>query len=174
MYLPISNEIGIRSLRPSDETALVLHANDKAVANNLLDRFPHPYTLADARDWIAGAQQERPETSFAICERDALIGGIGLMGQSDVYRRTAELGYWLARRFWGRGIGSRVVAAFTPWAFRNFELDRIEACVFSGNEASCRVLKKAGYQLDGRMRDKVYKFGVRRDLLIYSRLASDA
>jgi ribosomal-protein-alanine N-acetyltransferase len=75
---------------------------------------------------------------------------------------------------WGRGIATQVVAAFTPWAFRYFEIDRIEACVFSGNQASARVLEKAGYQLDGRLREKVFKFGERRDLLIYSQLARES
>ena len=80
------------------------------------------------------------------------IGGIGLRLGEDIFRRTAEIGYWLGEPFWGKGIATMAVAKMTDFAFSHFDLDRIQAEVFEWNPASSRVLEKAGYSLEGRLR----------------------
>ena len=94
----------VRSWRPDDGASLVRHANNRKVWANLRDRFPHPYTAADARNWIEGALSKRPETGFTIDVSGEAVGGIGFELGTDVERYSAEVGYWLGEPFWGRGI----------------------------------------------------------------------
>ena len=160
----------LRAYEPGDVTSLARAANNPRVAAQLRDRFPHPYTEADARAWIAVVTAQQPVTSFAIATPHAVIGGIGLEPQPDVHRHTAELGYWLAEPYWRRGIATRAVQAFTEQSFVEYSLVRIYAFVFETNPASARVLEKAGFQLEGRLRSSVIKHGEHLDQLLYARL----
>ncbi|HEU4403612.1 MAG TPA: GNAT family protein [Candidatus Polarisedimenticolia bacterium] len=157
----------IRSWRLADAPSLARHANGRGVWLNVRDRFPHPYTLADADRWIRRAVETTPETQFAIVVGEA-VGGIGLEPKTDVERRSAEIGYWLGEPFWGRGIATEAVRAMTDFAFTHFDLCRLEALVFEWNPASARVLEKAGYQLEGRLRKSVLKDGRMIDSLLYA------
>ncbi len=158
----------IRSWRPEDEATIVKYANNRKVWINLRDRFPHPYTEQDARDWIQSATQQNPETHFVIASAQEAIGGIGLRLQEDVHRRSAEIGYWLGEPFWGQGVATRALCALTEYGFAHFDLVRIFATVFEWNPASARVLEKAGYQYEGRLRKSVTKDGKTIDQLLYA------
>lgn len=161
----------LRPWRRGDETSLVEHANDREVWINLTDAFPHPYTLQDARNWIAltrGAGESW--TPLAIEVEGAAAGGIGTQRRHDVYRRTAGIGYWLGQRYWGHGIATEALRLVTEHAFATTDLARLEAHVFEWNPASCRVLEKAGYTLEGRMRRGVIKDGRVIDYFVYARL----
>src|SRR5437867_7861762 len=147
----------IRGWRTGDEASLVRHANNRKIWINLRDRFPHPYTLADAEQWIQHASTVSPATSLAIVVEGAAVGGIGLLLKDDIFRRSAEIGYWLGEEYWGRGIVTEAVRAVTEYAFANFDLCRIYAGVFEWNPASMRVLEKAGYEFEGRMKKSVTK-----------------
>jgi ribosomal-protein-alanine N-acetyltransferase len=163
----------LRPWRRGDESALVRHANDRAVWRNLRDRFPHPYRKADARAWLATvAGQGEPALNLAIEHEGEAIGGAGLEPFGDVHRRTAEVGYWIGRAFWGRGIASVALGELTDYAFDTFDFVRLEASVFEWNPASARVLEKNGYVLEGRLRRSVLKDGVFGDALLYARLRS--
>lgn len=158
----------VRSFRADDAASLAHHANDREIWINLRDRFPHPYTLADARAWIARSASEQAPTSFAIAVADEVIGGIGLRLNDDVERISAEIGYWVARAYWGRGIATDAVRAVTEHAFTVHELTRIYALPFAENTASIRVLEKAGYVREGLLRRSAIKDGIVRDQLIYA------
>jgi len=159
----------LRPWRPGDEASLVRHANDRRIWLGLRDRFPHPYTLRDARRWIARVRARRkPSTQPAIVADGLAVGGIRLTVQDDVHRRSAEIGYWLGRAFWGQGIMTEAVRAATAYGFRTFDLARIYAGVFEGNRASMRVLEKAGYRLEGRLRRHVTKAGRTLDEFVYA------
>jgi ribosomal-protein-alanine N-acetyltransferase len=116
-----------------------------------------------------------PLTQFAITEptTDAVIGGIGLMQQDDVYSRSWELGYWLGEEFWGRGIMTEAARALVDWGFQNLVCERIFAGLFTGNEASERVIKNAGFTYEGRLRRAVWKHGRYMDVLMYSIIRQD-
>lgn len=163
----------VRSFRMSDLESLVRHANDRAVSSNLTDQFPYPYTERDGLAWLKTVESQDPETSFAIATEDELIGGIGLELQKDVYRVGAEIGYWLARPFWGRGIITAAVRAVTDYAFATFDVTRVYAGVYESNPASARVLEKAGYTFEGRLRRAVTKNGKIMDLLLFSMVDED-
>jgi len=170
MQLDIGDGFRIRSFAHDDAGALTRYADNRNVWLGLRDRFPHPYTVADATTWIDAMLRQQPETHFAIASAGELIGGIGLELQEDVHRLAAEIGYWLGEPFWGRGIATRAVHALTGWAFGQFPLVRICARVFSSNPASARVLEKCGYELEGRFRQAVIKDGQLLDEFVYARL----
>jgi hypothetical protein len=103
----------LRCWRGGDEDSLVLHANNRKVWINLLDSFPHPYTLADAQQWIQSASADTPLRNFAIEVEGCAVGSIGLYFRKDVYHRSAGIGYWLGETYWGRGIATEAVRAIT-------------------------------------------------------------
>jgi ribosomal-protein-alanine N-acetyltransferase len=158
----------IRPWRHGDEQSLVRHANNRKIWLNVRDRFPHPYTLADAEKWIKHATTEKSSADFAIAVDDAAVGGISIFLQTDIFRRSAEIGYWLGEEFWGRGIATEAVRAMTEYAFSNYDICRIYAGVFEWNPASMRVLEKAGYEFESRAKKSATKDGQTIDEFIYA------
>jgi RimJ/RimL family protein N-acetyltransferase len=158
----------IRPYRDGDLPALVKYADNPNVVRNLRDRFPHPYTSEAGRAWISSAKAQDPVVSFAIASQDELIGGVGIEPQSDVYRRSGELGYWLAEPFWGRGIATAAAKAMVQYAFTRLDLVRVFAGVFATNPGSARVLEKAGFHFEGRSQRAVFKHGQLIDELRYA------
>ena len=110
----------------------------------------------------------RPETNFAIASATEAIGGIGLELGRDVHRRSANVGYWLGEPYWGRGIATGALRAFTEFAFAEFDLVRIDANVYEWNPASARVLEKSGYECEGRLRRSITKDGQTIDQWLYA------
>ena len=162
----------IRSWQQSDEKALAQHANNKDIWLNLRDHFPHPYTQADAQRWLESVVGACPETSFAITVEGDAVGAIGLVLHEDVERCSAEVGYWLSQKHWGRGIITTALKAFTDYAFATFELTRLYAVPFIHNRASIKVLEKAGYQREGVMRRSAIKDGQVVDQALYAYIAT--
>ncbi|HEU4714235.1 MAG TPA: GNAT family protein [Pyrinomonadaceae bacterium] len=158
----------VRSWEWRDRDSLVRHANNRNVWINLRDRFPHPYTKDDARRWLDIVVGSRPETNFAIAVEDKAVGGVGYTIDTDVNYRSAEIGYWLGEEFWGRGIATEALIAVTEHAFSTYDLCRLYAHVFDWNPASARVLEKAGYVFEGRLRKSVTKAGQTIDQLMYA------
>ena len=163
----------IRSLRTGDAATLARNANNRRIWRNLRDSFPHPYSLDDARQFIARIKDQPHETVFAVEVDSQAVGSIGVRLKEDVERVTGELGYWLGEPFWGRGLMTDVVRAFTRFALREFALRRLEAWVYEWNPASARVLEKAGYRLEGTLRRSAIKEGQEIDRQLYACLAED-
>jgi RimJ/RimL family protein N-acetyltransferase len=159
----------IRPWRLDDADLLVKHANNRKVWMALRDLFPHPYTIEDAHTFLKSVINSEPTTLFCIEVNGAAVGGIGIRIGVDVHRQTAELGYWLGQEFWGRGIMTEAVAAFTDFCFEEFQLRRIHAEPFANNPASARVLEKAGFAFEGRIKNNVLKNGELLDSLLYAR-----
>jgi len=166
------NTCVVRSWRTSDAEPLARHANNRKIWINLRDAFPHPYTARDARDFIRSVVRRTPETLFAIAVGDEPVGGIGFVLHQDVERVSAEIGYWLAEPFWGRGIATEALAAVTRYAIETHALTRIYAVPFAWNAASCRVLEKAGYVLEARLRNSAVKDGQLIDQMQYAFIAA--
>ncbi len=159
----------IREWRMDDAPSLAKHANNRRVWLGLRDAFPHPYTIEDANRFLQGSVAGAPRKNFCIEIDGVAVGGIGLRPGEDVHRHTAEFGYWLAEEFWGKGIMTEVVPAFVDYCFKEFSLNRIYAEPFSNNPASARVLEKAGFVLEGRLRKNVVNDGKVVDSLLYAR-----
>src|SRR4051812_19505668 len=169
MHLQLKSCV-IRSWTLSDAAAVQRYANNRNIWLNLRDIFPHPYSLNDAIVFLNNVAAENPETTFAIATPSEAIGCIGLRLWSDVHRKTAELGYWLAEPFWSKGIMTEAVATFVPYAFGTCDLIRIYAEPFATNQASARVLEKAGFACEGRLRANIIKDGHIQDSLLYARV----
>jgi RimJ/RimL family protein N-acetyltransferase len=160
----------VRLRHPSDADALVRHANNINVAKQLRDRFPHPYTRADAVAFLRHCAVAEAQTSLAIEVEGEAAGGIGFVRGSDVERFSAEIGYWLGEQFWGRGIVTEALTMVTEHAFRSFNVLRLFALPFADNIGSARVLEKAGYVREGTLRSSSVKYGAPRDQVIYARI----
>lgn len=166
--LPISGA-SVRSWRADDLPSILIHANNREVARQLRDRFPHPYEPAHALGFLQWVGQQPIETVWAIAIDDAAVGGIGLQLGQDIERVSAEIGYWLGQELWGRGLATAALRAVTDYAFTQFGLTRIFAVPFATNAASIRVLEKAGYTSEGLLRRSAIKDGVICDQRLFAR-----
>ena len=173
MEIPFEGGI-LRPWEISDAEELALVADNKNIADNLRDLFPHPYSKDDAVHWLSMVlDQKGPKRYFAIIVDGKLAGSIGLTPKTDIYRKNAEVGYFIAQEFWGRGIASKALIAITAYAFKTFDIIRVYAEPFSDNIGSRHVLEKAGYTLEATFRNYVIKNGVIKDSCIYSVLKED-
>ena len=159
----------LRHFKNGDQASLVENANNIKIFKNVKDTFPYPYTYADADWWIEFCKEtDKPATSLAIDIDGKVIGGIGIIIGTDVQRVTAEIGYWLGEKHWGKGIVVEVLKQMTDYVFQNFpDLMRLWAAVFEHNKPSMRVLEKAGYEFEGIRRKAAIKNGVVIDEYIY-------
>jgi RimJ/RimL family protein N-acetyltransferase/catechol 2,3-dioxygenase-like lactoylglutathione lyase family enzyme len=173
--MPAEAAVTLRHWRPDDAAELAPLADDRRVWRNLRDAFPHPYGIEDARRFIGMAKAMQPETYYAIELEGRLAGAIGYTLHGDVERVGAEVGYWVAARYWGRGVATAAVLALSRLAFaRHPELRRLYAVPFSWNAASARVLEKAGYRLEGTLRQSALKDGSVVDQWMYALLRDEA
>lgn len=160
------------TLRPwceTDAPALVRHASNPRVAAMMRDAFPHPYTKEDADRFIKMATGPSQNLLLAIEVDGVAAGGIGIHPLGDVYRKTAEIGYWLGEDYQGRGIATEAVRALVPHAFERFAIIRLQAGVFSANKASMRVMEKCGFAKEAVHRNAIVKNGNVMDEVLYVR-----
>jgi ribosomal-protein-alanine N-acetyltransferase len=171
MNLLVNDRVHLSAFRPTDTGALVEHLAEKEIYDRTL-RIPFPYTEADAEQWLAlvekTSQTHGEPVDWAIRnETDALIGGIGFDGV-DLHRpHRAEIGYWLAKPYWGHGIMTAVVRAACAFAFERWQLVKITAHVFAFNTASARVLEKCGFDQEGYLKKHYCKDGRYLDARVY-------
>ena len=159
----------LRRWRTDDLDALLRHADDAELVRGLSDRFPHPYTRADGEAFLAGEVVDFRDPVFVIDIAGEACGGIGLRPGAGERRIGAELGYWLGRSHWGRGLMTRIVGLFVPFAMDALALRRLQASVLDSNVASARVLQKNGFVEEGTMRRAVLKHGEVHDLRLFAR-----
>lgn len=169
--MALVDRIALRRWTPLDAFELARLADNRKIWINLKDRFPYPYTRADAEAWIADCAAETgTPTQWAIDLDGPAIGGVGLERLSDVHRLTADIGYWIGEPYWGNGIATAALIAMTHLAFEKFPLERLQALVFEWNPASRRVLEKAGYQFESRIARCILKDGRLGDGFLYAKL----
>jgi [ribosomal protein S5]-alanine N-acetyltransferase len=161
-------EFTLRPWKQDDLESLVKYANNPEIARNLMDQFPHPYTIEKGKAFIAYAASEDPAKIFAIEVNGEASGGIGLHPQVDIYRKNAEMGYWLAEPFWGKGIITRAILQMIEYGFKTFDITRIYARPYGRNVASQKALEKAGFTLEATLEKTIYKDGTFEDELIYA------
>ncbi|HVM87351.1 MAG TPA: GNAT family protein [Puia sp.] len=150
-------EIQIRPWENEDTDALTFAANNTNIGATLRDGFPFPYTIKDAEQWISANIDKDPITNFAILANGQIAGGTGFLLKDNIYRKNAEIGYWLAEPFWNKGITTEAVRLLTNHIFTGFDIDRIYAEVFSNNPSSMKVLEKNSFHLDALHRKSIIK-----------------
>ena len=164
----------LRRLRAGDEEAIARHGNDREVWRGLYDLFPHPYTPEAAQAWVAKCAGDYPEPlQLGIEVNGGIVGGIGLRGCLLSNEDYVEVGYWVGRSYWGRGIASEALRLICGYGFDVMGANRIEARVYAFNPTSGRVLEKCGFRLEGRLRRRMVKDGERTDQLVYGLLPED-
>lgn len=167
------DEIKLRVVTKNDKISLVKYANNKKIAYNLRNVFPHPYSEEDADDFIKSANENNPEKLIlAIDLNGELIGCLGAFQQEDIYSKNAEIGYWLAEPFWGQGYISTALKKFIPMVFENMDIIRIYAEPFENNIGSKKALVKAGFKLEATLKNNIFKNGEVLSSCIYSILKS--
>jgi ribosomal-protein-alanine N-acetyltransferase len=163
----------LRQLTPDDAADLA-----RAIDHELIDRttlkIPHPYTLADAHEWI-GSQSDRLRdgtgVNFAIILDDRLIGGVGL--DINPGSDKAEMGYWITPAHWGNGYVTEAARAVLEFAFEDLGLHRVYADHFPNNPASGRVMLKIGMKPEGIRREHLKKGDVYHDAVCFGMLRTD-
>jgi len=164
------SDISLRTLVAADKVPLAKLANNKKIWDNVRDYLPFPYTEQDAETFIDINQNEAIPTVFAVDYHGGFSGVIGLTKQTDVYKKTAEIGYWFGEPFWGKGIATIAVKLITEYGFLSQDIVRIHTGVFEYNIGSMRVLEKNGYEKDGVFRKGIIKNGKIWDEHRYSKL----
>ena len=154
-----AGDITLRKLGGADIPGLARLANNKKIWANVRDIFPYPYGEKDAGNFISSIKNEDPQVTFGIEYEGALCGVSGLVLQTDVYRKTAEIGYWIGEPYWGKGIATAAVKWLVEYGFETLHLIRIQTGVFEHNIASMRVLEKNGFIKEAICRKSIYKDG---------------
>jgi [ribosomal protein S5]-alanine N-acetyltransferase len=162
-----NTQVKLRKWSSEDIDCLVQYANNTNIAENLTNQFPHPYTVSDGIVFINITTQHSPTQIFCIDVNGQAVGAIGIHPQQDIFCKNAELGYWLAEPFWGKGIMTAVVKQVVDYGFQNFAIDRIFARPFRTNISSQKVLEKAGFVLEAILAKTIYKNGIYQDECIY-------
>lgn len=165
--------ITLRNWQEKDVKSLSKNANNKKIHDNLRDSFPYPYTEMAAKQWIEMVGKKNPVTNFAIEYKGFAVGGIGLIKQDDIFRKNAEIGYWLGEKYWNKGITTKSLEAMIEYSFNTFDIIRLFAHVFESNIASIRVMTKCRFKEEARLKNAVIKNNKMQDCLIYSILKSD-
>lgn len=151
------SDLLLRPWQMTDAAALVEIANNPHVYKWLRDAFPTPYTYQDAVNWILHAGKHHPPQSFAVVKNGVLVGSIGLVPGTDIYRKSCEIGYFIGEPFWGAGIATEAVKLISQHIGSLNQFNRIQAKIFTSNVSSARVLEKNGFILEATHRNAVYK-----------------
>jgi [ribosomal protein S5]-alanine N-acetyltransferase len=175
MHLNLPGGCAVTHFQHSDQAALIANLADGLVQPWTL-LIAHPYNETHANEWLARAVPAADRSamrSWAIRDVDGeQIGGIGFHDSPAGHEHSAELGYWLASRHWGRGIMTEAVLAVSNYGFQELGISRITAAIFLGNAASARVLEKCGFSLEApRMRRLYRKAGCFIDAALYAKIA---
>lgn len=168
-----NDKIKLREFTMEDKSQVANLCNNKKIWDNVRDIIPFPYSEKDAIFFIDVCQKENPKTTFAIEKNKNLVGVIGLVLQSDIYRLTAEIGYWIGEPYWGQGIATEAVTLLTEYGFNKLNLIRIHTGVFDFNKPSQKVLEKSGFTLDCIFKNAVIKNGKIHDEYRYSILKKE-
>lgn len=138
----------LREWKKSDAGPLAKIANNKKIWDNVRDRLPFPYTKKDAKEWLTLVKKQETVTTFCLEADGQLAGSIGFTLKEDVYRKNAEIGYFVGEEYWGQGVATEAVRQLVDYMQKNFDLTRIYAEVFEYNKASMKVLEKNGFYLE--------------------------
>ena len=165
----------IRKWKLTDAKDIAVALSNKKIQDNLRDGLPYPYSEQDGIDFISSmlSANEDETFAFAITLDDKVIGSIGVFRQQNIHRQTAEMGYYIAEEYWGKGIMTGAVKQICEYVFKNSDILRIYAEPFAYNTGSCRVLEKTGFQYEGTLRNNAVKNGKVIDMKMYSLLREE-
>lgn len=164
------NSIILRPWQKEDAQSLALIANNRNIWNHVRDRFPSPYTVMDALQWISHVNEQQLVVNFAIVCDGSIAGSIGCILQEDVARKTVEIGYFIGSQYQAKGIATEAVRLLLDFIRTRMDVVRIFARVFEGNKASMKVLRNNGFYLESIQRRAVIKNNKVMDNYIWVKL----
>ncbi|MGM0622327.1 MAG: GNAT family N-acetyltransferase [Bacteroidota bacterium] len=164
----------LREINDADLPKMANYANNLKVSINMRDAFPNPYTLDDAKIFFKMVNEQNPKTFLAIEYQGEYVGNISLLPGSDVYRKSAEIGYFIGEPFWNKGIATKAVKLITKFGFEKLDIVRIYTGIFEFNKASQRVLEKCGFQKEVVFKDAIFKNGKLFDEIRFAKLKRDS
>lgn len=153
----VNADVKLRTFSEEDANNLVRLCNNINIWRNVRDAFPHPYTISDARSFIQTATSKTPLEIFAITKKDELVGSIGIHPQEDVYRFSAEIGYWIGEPFWGQEIATTALRLIIEYGLETLGMIKLYAGCFSFNAPSQKVLLNAGFKKEAVLKKAVFK-----------------
>lgn len=161
--IDIDKDLFLSTITAEDIPFYIKYLNDPDIHATTL-RIPFPYTEEDARKFIEMVQLQemvsKRQMHWAIrSEKGELVGGIALHGKYPELPHRDEVGYWVAKPYWGKGVMTRVLKGFCEFIHKEYDISRIEAPIFANNIASCRVAEKCGFELEGMFRKAYFKNG---------------
>lgn len=163
-------EVAIRCWKMDDAYDLSCALNNKKILDNLRDGIPNPYTEEDAKSFIEImlSAEKDSQYAWAITVDGKAIGSIGVFRKDNIHSRTAEMGYYIAEPYWGKGICTFAVKMACDYIFINTNIIRIFAEPFYHNIASCRILEKSGFVFEGTLKKNAVKNGEIIDMKMYA------
>ena len=163
----MSTEFKLRAWTMNDLPSMVKHANNFKIANNLSDGFPHPYTEEHGKKFLKMFMEDNSQLILCIEVNGEAVGSMGIHPRKDIYRKNAEIGYWLGEPFWGQGIIGKLIPEMVTKGFEMFDIERIYAPIFGRNKASQRVLAKNGFVVESRLEKTIFKNGEFEDEVVF-------
>ena len=147
--------IELRDFLNEDEALLVSYLNEECVTKYLSARLPQPYTKEAAAWWVSTGS--KIGIAKAITKNGVLVGSISAIPGEFERQKSAEIGYWVAKPYWGKGIASEALKQFTELVFENTDLIKLYASVFGENLASAKVLAKSSFKLEAVLEKAIFK-----------------
>jgi RimJ/RimL family protein N-acetyltransferase len=158
------------TLSPHDADAIKMGADDEEIALNV------PYDMHYAESFIEFAAQKyaaKEEFHLGVYLTGGQLIGMCALGSVDKANRKAELGYWIARKYWGNGYGKEALKLMSSFGFGKLGLNRIYAKVLTDNERSTRLLGSVGFKKEGTLRQEILRMGRFLDCFMFSTLKSE-
>ena len=143
----------LRPLNAADATPIAALLNEFDIAR-MVSRVPHPYAPSDAAAFLAHAENTDLGREVIFGVETPTDGFVGVIGLDPSHDDTTELGYWLGRPFWGRGLMTEAVGAVLDWVKHEWGRRYLIAGHFADNPASGRVLTKANFLYTGETRHR--------------------
>lgn len=168
----MTKKFTLRPFKKSDAKSIAKYVNDKIIYNNTL-HIPYPYKLKHAKEWmdrtIPEYHKKKPSKFHLGIEINGeIVGCVSLMELQGGHK--AELGYWLARKYWRKGIMTEAVKEMVDYGFKEFDLKRIYAFAFIHNKGSQKVLLKNKFKKEGILRKNIFKDGELRDEYLFAKV----
>lgn len=160
--------VHFRKWKYEDKDSLLKYANNKKIFDNMRDMYPYPYTSEAADNYLKRATGDEAIKIFAIEINGEAAGSIGIFPKDDIEKLNAEVGYWIAEEYWGKGVATQALKFIIDYGFSTFAVDRIFAIPFPHNIASQKVIQKSGMALEAIIKDSLIKNGMVMDQLIYA------
>ncbi len=152
-----------------DASIIAKYANNMNIWKNVTDSFPCPYFIENAIDYINIVTKKKPIQDFKITKNNEFVGLISAGLKSNIYSKTAEIGYWLAEPFWGQGIMTQAVKMIVSQTFESFDfIEKITAKVYHTNIGSMRVLEKSGFHKEAILVKEAFKENEFKDIHYYA------